>query len=216
MLLSCWSRRMLSNVPHRPPLMFWQLAQRAWHPLGIKDRAAPKPKLANLTWHKSRHTNFGSCLKSERCIFKERCCRCTIIHKLTARGFQILDAVNVITFYSNIKRKLGWCWLAFKLVMAKTVSTLSREPLRLTCVETYFWRQKENLLCASFCLWALPQVIWVLFCHIIQTSRNVFSWEQCLKCKLKNRKQMSWFWRLQCHNSVNSWHIHACLNCHWL
>lgn len=131
----------------------------------------------------------------------------TIIHKLTARGFQNLDAVNGIAFYSDIKRKLGRRWLIFKLLMAKPVSTLSREPLRSTCVETYFWRQTENLLCASFCLWALPQVIWVLFCHIIQASRNVFSWQQCLKFKLKNRKRMPLFWRLQCHNSVNSWHI---------
>lgn len=96
MLLSCWSRRMLSNVPHRPPLMFWQLAQRAWQPLGTKDRAAPKPKLANLTWHNSGRANFGTCLRRERCICKKRCCRCTIIHKLTARGLQNLDAANVI------------------------------------------------------------------------------------------------------------------------
>lgn len=66
-LLSCWSRRMLSKVPHSPPLMFWQLPHRAWHPLGTEDRAAPKPKLAHLTWHERGNTDLGK---------KEKCCRC--------------------------------------------------------------------------------------------------------------------------------------------
>lgn len=77
MLVSCWSRRMLSSVPHRPPLMFWQLRHRAWHPAGTEDRAAPKPKLANLT------------CRGKMCVFDRRL---TKIETVTASG---KDSINV-------------------------------------------------------------------------------------------------------------------------
>lgn len=149
MLLSCWSRRKLSNVPHRPPLMFWQLAHSAWHPLGTEDRAAPKPKLANLTWHERGDENLGRCWRQDREMGKERCCRCINIHRLKVRNLQktwMLQMSRVTySMYSNIKSEFGranwhlnWWW--------QRQSTLSREPLRLTCAGTYFWRQTENLV----------------------------------------------------------------------
>lgn len=140
MLLSCWSRRMLSKVPHRPPLMFWQLAQRAWHPLGTEDRAAPKPILANLTCHERGDTDLGGYLRRERGLCNGRCCWCPIIDKLKARGLRNVDAANIMRHPCIIILNVNL------LVMVKTVSTLSREPLRLTCVGTYFWRQRENLM----------------------------------------------------------------------
>lgn len=61
--------------------------------------------------------------------------------------------------------------IAFKLLVAKTGSTLSRESLSLACVGTYFWRQRENLerlavmcsslsefLCASYGFHFVPKV----------------------------------------------------------
>ena len=123
MLLSSWSRRMLSNVPHRPPLMFWQLAQRAWHPLGTEERAAPKPKLANLTW--CRDTCLGE--------------------RLSRKGDMPRNVVGVHHSGNKSKNtsKLGCCWcygtpVCYNIKYEGCRVDLSREPQRLTCVGKLF------------------------------------------------------------------------------
>lgn len=189
MLLSCWSRRMLSNVPHRPPLMFRQLAHRAWHPLGTEDRAAPKPKLANLTWHERGDTNLGECLRKDREIGKER--QCIYIHRQkespkNVDAAYVMEGLSIailsVLVIHNTRR-------AFKLMMAKTESTLSREPLRLTCVGTYFWRQTENLLRLAVMCFSLSVSFFATLMGFnfpkSQASRNFISWQ---------KEFMKWSW----------------------
>lgn len=192
MLLSCWSRRMLSNVPHRPPLMFWQLAHRAWHPLGAEDRAAPKPKLANLTWHERGDTDLGRCLRKQRQIGGERWCRRIYIHRLKVRKRGCCGT----SIYSNITVNVNLAVLVIHNTKTSIQIDDGKDRVYLVkgasqtnlCGNLFLETNREFGTTSCHVLlfvWVVAQLLWVSFCPNSQASS--FLWQ---------KEFTKWSWRM--------------------
>lgn len=184
MLLSCWSRRMLSNVPHSPPLMFWQLPHRAWHPLGTEDRAVPKPKLAHLTWHERGDTD----------LVKEKCCRCLNILKLW-----------------NLQKLWGrscfeWYWAVLSSIyMDDSENSLPCQGRLIDwCVWELIFGDRQNLVRLAVMWFFLSVSCYATLTGLSQKSsfRNFMLWQQLLYRSVS--------WRMNSKQlNIEAWSAHT-------